>query len=62
MRYIAELERKVHALQTEATTLSAQLSIMQNVTTVLTTENNELKFQLQSLEKQTHLSTALNIA
>ncbi|KAH7437338.1 hypothetical protein KP509_05G066500 [Ceratopteris richardii] len=62
MRYIAELERKVHALQTEATTLSAQLSIMQNDTTVLTAENNELKFQLQSLEQQTHLSTALNIA
>lgn len=29
MRYIAELERKVQALQTEATTLSAQLTIMQ---------------------------------
>eukprot|EP00250_Pteridium_aquilinum_P013751 c21553_g1_i1 orf=146-1474(+) len=62
MRYIAELERKVQALQTEATTLSAQLTIMQNDTTVLTAENNELKFQLQSLEQQTHLSSALNIA
>lgn len=62
MRYIAELERKVQALQTEATTLSAQLSMMQNDTTVLTAENNDLKFQLQSLEQQTHLSSALNIA
>lgn len=62
MRYIAELERKVQALQTEATTLSAQLTIMQNDTTVLTAENNELKFQLQNLEQQTHLSSALNIA
>ncbi|KAI5056303.1 hypothetical protein GOP47_0028121 [Adiantum capillus-veneris] len=62
MRYIAELERKVQALQTEATTLSAQLTMMQNDTTVLTAENNELKFQLQSLEQQTHLSSALNIA
>ncbi|KAF0891796.1 hypothetical protein E2562_010979 [Oryza meyeriana var. granulata] len=29
MRYIAELERKVQTLQTEATTLSAQLSMLQ---------------------------------
>ncbi|KAH7441787.1 hypothetical protein KP509_03G054300 [Ceratopteris richardii] len=57
MRYIAELERKVQALQTEATNLSAQLTMMQNDTTVLTAENNELKFKLQSLEEQTHLST-----
>ena len=29
MRYIAELERKVQALQTEASTLSTQLTLMQ---------------------------------
>uniref|UniRef100_A0A1D1Y8A5 Putative transcription factor PosF21 n=1 Tax=Anthurium amnicola TaxID=1678845 RepID=A0A1D1Y8A5_9ARAE len=29
MRYISELERKVHTLQTEATTLSAQLTMLQ---------------------------------
>ena len=29
MRYIAELERKVETLQTEATTLSAQLTMIQ---------------------------------
>jgi len=29
MRYISELERKVQALQTEATTLSAQLTMLQ---------------------------------
>ena len=29
MRYIAELERKVQTLQTEATTLSAQLALLQ---------------------------------
>jgi len=28
MRYIAELERKVQTLQTEATTLSAQLAFL----------------------------------
>lgn len=29
MRYIAELERKVQTLQTEATSLSAQLTLLQ---------------------------------
>jgi hypothetical protein len=29
MRYIGELERKVQTLQTEATTLSAQLALLQ---------------------------------
>jgi len=29
MRYIAELEQKVQILQTEATTLSAQLTLLQ---------------------------------
>lgn len=29
MRYISELERKVQSLQTEATTLSAQLTLLQ---------------------------------
>jgi len=29
MRYIAELERKVQTLQSEATTLSAQLAMLQ---------------------------------
>lgn len=29
MRYISELERKVQGLQTEATTLSAQLTMLQ---------------------------------
>nr|DAD25327.1 TPA_asm: hypothetical protein HUJ06_026791 [Nelumbo nucifera] len=29
MRYISELERKVQTLQTEATTLSAQLTLLQ---------------------------------
>ena len=29
MRYIAELEQKVKILQTEATTLSAQLTLLQ---------------------------------
>lgn len=35
MRYIAELERKVQTLQTEATSLSAQLTLLQVFTFVL---------------------------
>ncbi|OAY66991.1 putative transcription factor PosF21 [Ananas comosus] len=62
LRYIAELERKVQALQTEATTLSAQLTLLQRDTTGLTAENNELKLRLQTMEQQVHLQDALNDA
>ncbi|XP_062193702.1 transcription factor RF2a-like [Phragmites australis] len=60
MRYISELERKVQTLQTEATTLSAQLALLQRDTTGLTTENSELKIRLQAMEQQVHLQDALN--
>lgn len=62
MRYISELERKVQTLQTEATTLSAQLTMLQRDTTGLTAENNELKLRLQTMEQQVHLQDALNDA
>ncbi|XP_042505932.1 transcription factor RF2b [Macadamia integrifolia] len=61
-RYISELERKVQTLQTEATTLSAQLTLFQRDTTGLTTENAELKLRLQAMEQQAHLRDALNEA
>lgn len=60
MRYIAELERKVQTLQTEATTLSGQLAMLQRDATVLTAENSELKVRLQAMEQQVHLQDALN--
>lgn len=60
MRYIAELERKVQTLQTEATTLSAQLTMIQRDNGSLNVENNELKIRLQSMEQQVHLQDALN--
>ncbi|GMH18204.1 hypothetical protein Nepgr_020045 [Nepenthes gracilis] len=60
MRYIAELERKVQTLQTEATSLSAQLTILQRDTNSLAAENSELKLRLQSMEQQVHLQDALN--
>ncbi|KAL1808064.1 hypothetical protein ACET3Z_025054 [Daucus carota] len=62
MRYIAELERKVQALQTEATTLAAQLTMLQRDTNGLTAENSELKLRLQTTEQQVHLQDALNEA
>ncbi|KAF9601687.1 hypothetical protein IFM89_021817 [Coptis chinensis] len=55
MRYISELEHKVQTLQTEATTLSAQLTLLQRDSTGLTSENNELKFRLQAMQQQAQL-------
>jgi len=60
IRYTNELERKVHTLQSEATTLSAQVTMLQRDTTGLTTENKELKLRLQAMEQQAHLRDALN--
>ncbi|KAL8166102.1 hypothetical protein V2J09_007601 [Rumex salicifolius] len=62
LRYIAELEHKVQTLQTEATTLSAQLTLLQRDSSGLTTQNNELRFRLQAMEQQAQLRDALNEA
>lgn len=62
IHYTSELERKVQTLQTEATTLSAQITLLQRDTTGLTAENKELKLKLQAMEQQTHLRDALNEA
>ncbi|KAJ1384728.1 Basic-leucine zipper domain [Sesbania bispinosa] len=60
--YVLELERKIQTLQTEATTLSAQLNLFQRDTTGLSTENTELKLRLQAMEQQAMLCDALNEA
>ncbi|KAK4859407.1 hypothetical protein QYF36_004891 [Acer negundo] len=62
IRYTNELERKVQTLQTEATTLSAQVTMLQRDTSGLTTENKELKLRLQAMEQQAQLRDALNEA
>lgn len=62
LRYISELEHKVQTLQTEATTLSAQLTILQKDFTELTNQNNELKFRLKAMEQQAQLRDALHEA
>ncbi|CAI0431414.1 unnamed protein product [Linum tenue] len=61
-RYILELERKVHTFQTNATTLSTQLSLFQRGTSGLTNENTELKLRLQAMEQQAQLHDAVNDA
>ncbi|KAK4387393.1 Transcription factor VIP1 [Sesamum angolense] len=70
IRYTSELERKVQTLQAEATTLSAQITLLHMLlcfanlrdTTGLTAENKELKLKLQAMEQQAHLRDALNDA
>ncbi|ONK61785.1 uncharacterized protein A4U43_C08F33560 [Asparagus officinalis] len=53
--YISDLERKVHSLQFELTTLTAQLSLLQRDTAGLATENHELKLRLRIMEHQAQL-------
>ncbi|KAG2300414.1 hypothetical protein Bca52824_036886 [Brassica carinata] len=62
IRYIVELEHKVQTLQTEATTLPAQFTLLQRDMMGLTNQNNKLKFCLQAMNKQAQLSDALNEA
>ncbi|KAG0460642.1 hypothetical protein HPP92_020939 [Vanilla planifolia] len=62
MRYISELENKVHTLQTEATALSAQLTLLQRDSAGLASQNNQLKFKLQAMEQQAQIRDALNEA
>ncbi|GMP44801.1 hypothetical protein CsSME_00013576 [Camellia sinensis var. sinensis] len=52
MRYISELEHNVQTLETEATKLSAQVTLLQRESAGLTSQNNELKFRLQAMEQQ----------
>lgn len=62
LRYISELEHKVQTLQTEATTLSAQVTMLEKEYAELTSQNNELKFRVQAMEQQAQLRDALHEA
>ncbi|KAK5804882.1 probable transcription factor PosF21 [Gossypium arboreum] len=62
MRYIAELERKIQTLQTEATSLAAQLTLLQKDSSGMSAENSELKLRLQTMEQQVYLQDSLNDA
>ncbi|XP_020576430.1 transcription factor RF2b-like [Phalaenopsis equestris] len=59
-RHVSELERKLRALQTEATTLSAQLMLFQTDTRELSAENLQLLFRLQAMEKESKMDDAKN--
>lgn len=62
LRYISELEHKVQKLQTEATTLSTQVTILQKDFAEISTLNSELKFRIQAMEQQAQLRDALHEA
>ncbi|KAL3340860.1 hypothetical protein AABB24_029150 [Solanum stoloniferum] len=61
-RYISELEHKVQKLQTETTTLSTQVTILQKNFVEISSLNSELKFRIQAMEQQAHLRDALHEA
>ncbi|XP_074286242.1 bZIP transcription factor 29-like [Silene latifolia] len=61
-KYITELEHKVQTLQSEATNLSAQLTLLQRDSAGLTSQNSELKFRLQAMQQQSQLQNALSEA
>ncbi|KAJ1437597.1 Basic-leucine zipper domain [Sesbania bispinosa] len=58
-RYIFELENKVQKLETEVTSLSTQLTILQRDTQRMATKNDELRLQLQTKRQQLQLQNAL---
>ncbi|GAV57099.1 LOW QUALITY PROTEIN: bZIP_2 domain-containing protein, partial [Cephalotus follicularis] len=60
MHYISELEYKVQTLQKEATTLFAQVTMLQRDSARLTNENSELKFHLQAMEQQARLKDGVD--
>ncbi|KAM0878906.1 hypothetical protein ACQ4PT_034556 [Festuca glaucescens] len=62
VRYITELERKVQVLQSETTTLTSQVNMLQRGHSLLSTHNSEMKIRLQAMVQQAELKDALNEA
>ncbi|XP_034674225.1 transcription factor RF2b-like [Vitis riparia] len=62
VRYMAELEHKVHSLQTQTTTLSHLLTLLQRDSAELTSRNNELKLRIQAMEQEAQFRDALKEA
>ncbi|XP_051150035.1 bZIP transcription factor 30-like isoform X2 [Andrographis paniculata] len=60
LRYISELEYKVRTLQTEATTLSTKITILQKDNADLANENNELQLRIRAMQQQAQLRDALH--
>ncbi|KAM3758616.1 hypothetical protein ACB098_01G058200 [Castanea mollissima] len=59
-RHTADLEHKAQILETENTTLSAEVTKLQRESLALQSENKELKFRLQAMEQESKLKDALN--
>ncbi|WVZ65592.1 hypothetical protein U9M48_014928 [Paspalum notatum var. saurae] len=62
LKYMGELERKVHVLQMETTTLASKAALTQREYEVLKVQNNEMKIRLHALDQQAVLKDALNEA
>ncbi|WOK98171.1 putative transcription factor PosF21 [Canna indica] len=62
MKYTQELELKVQTLQTEATSLSAQLTLIQRDSARVVCHNNELRIRLEAMEQHAKLRDAINEA
>ncbi|KAF3340380.1 Transcription factor RF2b [Carex littledalei] len=62
MRYVMELEHKMHILQTENSNLSAKLTLLQRESMGLVNRNNELRIRLEALRQQSQLQNVLNEA
>ncbi|CAN6205297.1 unnamed protein product [Urochloa humidicola] len=62
VKYMGELERRVHVLQMETSNLSSKAVLSQRECEILKTQNNEMKIRLQALEQQAQLKDALNQA
>ncbi|CAL5087285.1 unnamed protein product [Urochloa decumbens] len=62
VKYMGELERRVHVLQMETNNLSSKAVLSQRECEILKTQNNEMKIRLQALEQQAQLKDALNQA
>ncbi|PUZ71587.1 hypothetical protein GQ55_2G325000 [Panicum hallii var. hallii] len=62
VKYMGELERKVHVLQMETSTLSSKATLSQRECEALKVQNSEMRIRLQALEQQAHLKDALNQA
>ncbi|BBM98335.1 transcription factor VIP1 [Marchantia polymorpha subsp. ruderalis] len=62
LQYISELERSVHALQTEVSTLSPQVAFLDHQRVVLNVDNNSLKQKIAALSQDKRFKEAHNDA
>ncbi|KAG2636261.1 hypothetical protein PVAP13_2NG442030 [Panicum virgatum] len=62
VKYMGELERRVHVLQMETGSLSSKATFSQRECEALKVQNNEMRIRLQALEQQAQLKDALNQA